>query len=505
MEVEVQQFQEAAILCPTCGIAFIPRAGNVCPTCVISRTDITVGITKEAVLNYCRFCTRYLRPPWVNAERESKELLSICLSKIKGLNRVKLVNASFIWTEPHSKRIKVKLTISKNINETTNMEQTFVVEFVEAWMQCDTCKKEFTPHTWGATVQVRQYAEHKKTFYLIEQLILKHNAHDKVLKVEEEEHGINFFYKNSIHAQKLVSFLTATFPTNVVQSKQLISHDESSNIFNYKYGFMVEIPKICRDDLIIIPKKFAKELGGVSEILLCLKVGQSLQFIDLASGKYIHMNHKQYFHYEKDIDLLPLKRYKSTFQVLDFTPTPKTDSKRTLHDVVLSSEKFDLIETKTHFSHLNIGYDVDCFDLRNINYTQELNEVRGLPEVIIVRKVKDVEYKRLLKLKRLRTEGVMVEEKKKRKNEEEEDLDEFIDEVIDDDDLKKDVNVFVSKEDVEKLGKEQQQKMMEDMQLCLMFDEMSLGQPEPNDYKNEQDKEIDELVSRMDKVTIEKE
>ena len=112
MEVEVQQFQEAAILCPTCGIAFIPRAGNVCPTCVISRTDITVGITKEAVLNYCRFCTRYLRPPWVNAERESKELLSICLSKIKGLNRVKLVNASFIWTEPHSKRIKVKLTIS---------------------------------------------------------------------------------------------------------------------------------------------------------------------------------------------------------------------------------------------------------------------------------------------------------------------------------------------------------------------------------------------------------
>lgn len=82
------------------------------------------------------------------------------------------------------------------------------------------------------------------------------------------------------------------------------------------------------------------------------------------------MHHKQYFHYEKDIELLPLKLYKSTFQVLDFTLTPKTDSKRNLHEAVLTSDKFELISTKTHFGHLNIGYDVECFDLRNINYTQ---------------------------------------------------------------------------------------------------------------------------------------
>jgi hypothetical protein len=49
------------------------------------------------------------------------------------------------------------------------------------------------------------------------------------------------------------------------------------------------------------------------------------------------MNPQQYFHYEKDMELLPLKRYKSNFQVLDFIPTPKTDSKKTLHEVVLSS------------------------------------------------------------------------------------------------------------------------------------------------------------------------
>ena len=181
------------------------------------------------------------------------------------------------------------------------MEQSFVVEFVEVWMQCDTCKKEFTPHTWGAVVQVRQYVEHMKTFYLIEQLILKHNAHDKVLKVEEEENGVNFFYKNHVHAQRLIAFLSSTLPTKVVQSKQLISHDESSNIFNYKYGFMVELPKVCRDDLVFISKKLATELGGTSQLLLCLRVGRNMYLIDLASGKHILMNPQQYFHHEKDI------------------------------------------------------------------------------------------------------------------------------------------------------------------------------------------------------------
>lgn len=50
-----------------------------------------------------------MQPPeeWVSAALESRELLSICLKKLKGLNRVKLVDAGFVWTEPHSKRLKV--------------------------------------------------------------------------------------------------------------------------------------------------------------------------------------------------------------------------------------------------------------------------------------------------------------------------------------------------------------------------------------------------------------
>jgi nonsense-mediated mRNA decay protein 3 len=68
-------------------------------------------------LSFCRNCERFFSPPtaWIRAEPESRELLSICLKKLKGLNRVRLVDAGFIWTEPHSKRLKVKLTVQKEV------------------------------------------------------------------------------------------------------------------------------------------------------------------------------------------------------------------------------------------------------------------------------------------------------------------------------------------------------------------------------------------------------
>ena len=64
-----------------------------------------------------KFSYRYLQPPsgWVSCSLESRELLGLCLKKLKGLNKVRLVDASFIWTEPHSKRLKVKLTVQKEV------------------------------------------------------------------------------------------------------------------------------------------------------------------------------------------------------------------------------------------------------------------------------------------------------------------------------------------------------------------------------------------------------
>ena len=56
---------------------------------------------------------RYLNPPnfWVVCSLESRELMALCLKRLKNLSKVKLIDANFVWTEPHSKRLKVNFRI----------------------------------------------------------------------------------------------------------------------------------------------------------------------------------------------------------------------------------------------------------------------------------------------------------------------------------------------------------------------------------------------------------
>ena len=113
--VDPSLLQAANIRCCICGVMTAANAANTCINCLKSQIDITEGIPKSLVLHHCRDCNRYQRPPWTLCELESAELLALCLKNIKGLKRVKLLDASFIWTEPHSRRIKVKLTVQKEV------------------------------------------------------------------------------------------------------------------------------------------------------------------------------------------------------------------------------------------------------------------------------------------------------------------------------------------------------------------------------------------------------
>lgn len=91
---------------------------GICVACLRNTVDITESVPKQATVNYCKGCNRYLSPPatWLLADLESRELLAICLRKLKGLKEVRLVDAGFVWTEPHSKRLRIKLTVQKEVS-----------------------------------------------------------------------------------------------------------------------------------------------------------------------------------------------------------------------------------------------------------------------------------------------------------------------------------------------------------------------------------------------------
>lgn len=64
------------------------------------------------------------------------------------------------------------------------------------------------------------------------------------------------------------------------KSSQLVSHDPKSNIYNYKYTFSVEIPPICKEDLVCLPKKLANQLGSISQLVLVHKITNQIHLID---------------------------------------------------------------------------------------------------------------------------------------------------------------------------------------------------------------------------------
>ncbi|KAL8699961.1 MAG: hypothetical protein Q9201_005710 [Fulgogasparrea decipioides] len=274
----------ATILCYECGVPIdgTTSAGALCNDCVKLTVDIAQGIQREATLHTCRDCERWLQPPnqWVTATPESRELLALCLRKLRGLSKVRIIDASFIWTEPHSRRIKVKISLQQEAFQGTILQQTFEVEYVVANNQCPDCAKSFTANVWRAVVQVRQKVPHKRTFLYLEQLILKHSAHKETINIKETKDGLDFFYSQRNHAEKFVDFLTSVAPVRTKRSQELISMDIHTSSKSYKFTFSVELVPICKDDLVCLPIKLATQVGNIAPLTLCYRVGTSVNLID---------------------------------------------------------------------------------------------------------------------------------------------------------------------------------------------------------------------------------
>lgn len=136
-------------------------------------------------------------------------------------------------------------------------------------------------------MQVRQKVLHKRTFFWLEQLILKHSAHRDTSNIKESKDGIDFYYTNRSHALKMLNFLESVVPIRWECSEQLISTDIHTSTSNYKFNYSVEIVPLCKDDLVCLPTRVARNLGDISPICVVTRVGSTIQICDPNSLKGI--------------------------------------------------------------------------------------------------------------------------------------------------------------------------------------------------------------------------
>ena len=398
----IQHHQAATILCCNCGapIDGTVSAGALCYDCIKLTIDITEGIQREGSLHTCRDCERWLSPPsqWVTAALESRELLALCLRKLRGLNKIRIIDANFIWTEPHSKRIKLKITVQQEAFEGTILQQTFEVEYVVASQQCPDCAKSFTANVWRASVQVRQKVPHKRTFLYLEQLILKHSAHKDTINIKEVKDGLDFFFSQRNQAEKFVDFLTSVAPVKLKKSQELISMDIHTSTKSYKFTFSCELIPICKDDLVALPTKLAKQIGNISPLTLCYRVGTSINLLDPRTLQTADLPANVYWRspFKSLADVSELVE----FVVLDIEPLGSQTGRHILAEATIARAA-DLgvndttYYTRTHLGGiLHAGDSVLGYHITRTNFNNPQFEVlensdsqaSQIPDVVLVKK-----------------------------------------------------------------------------------------------------------------------
>ncbi|WZZ29821.1 hypothetical protein YC2023_013222 [Brassica napus] len=395
-----------SVVCCKCGVPMPPNAANMCVNCLRSEVDITEGLQKSIQIFYCPECGCYLQPPktWIKAQWESRDLLSFCIKRLKNLNKVRLKNAEFVWTEPHSKRIKLKLTVQAEVLNGAVLEQSYPVEYTVRDNLCESCSRfQANPDQWVASVQLRQHVSHRRSFFYLEQLILRHDAASRAVRIKQVHQGIDFFFGNKSHADSFVDFLSKVVPIEYRQDKQLVSHDVKSSLYNHKYTYSVKICPICREDLICLPSKVSSSLGNLGPLVVCTKVSDRITLLDPRTLRCAFLDASQYWRsgFRSALTSRQLVKY-SVFYVEPPVGEATVGGQKYALSYVHIARESDIgkmLTVQTHLGHiLKTGDQALGYDIYGANVNDdEMAEYRlhgRLPEAILIKKCYDKERER---------------------------------------------------------------------------------------------------------------
>mmetsp|Transcript_25070 Transcript_25070/g.46053 ORF Transcript_25070/g.46053 Transcript_25070/m.46053 type:complete len:628 (-) Transcript_25070:4-1887(-) len=400
------------VLCCLCGVEITgPSHGARCAQCLQREVDITEGISRREHIEKCGTCGRYQKPPWVQCEPESRDLLALCLRHVRGITREhRLVDAGFIWTEPHSKELKVKLVLQKEAMAGVLVQQNLVVEIRVNDLQCPDCKKAFTKHTWESSVQVRQRAERRRTLMNLERLIIQNGAHQNLIGLEHTKEGVDFFFKRQHDAQAFVTFVKACAVVKHQDSKHLVSHNQNNNSYRFKRTTCVEVCPVCRDDLVFLPAKMAQALGGLPRLMVCTKATSVIGLVDPASMRCVEVTASEYW--KRPCSVAAPQTRLTDFIVLDVIADeaaegkadgrPRSDTEMKVRDRIHACEveiarvadfghNDERLIVRSHLGDvLHPGEVAQGYDLRTLNLAVGEDELGDGPplEVYLVRRKK---------------------------------------------------------------------------------------------------------------------
>lgn len=444
----------ATILCCDCGTSIAPNPYYRCDLCINKVYDISEVIQREVTILQCKGCERFLDPPstWMYAELGSKGLLAFCLKRIKGLEKFTLIGSEFLFTEAHSKRLKLAVSIQRQLEEGPKLNQSFVVDFTIGNQFCQDCHRVEAKDFWKAVVQVRQKVQHRRSLFYLEQVLLKNGIANKRSNYKDISTGVDFYFDTDSEARKVVDFISNAIVSRNSVSKKLISHDCKSNIYNNKYSHSIELAPICKDNLVCLTPSQARSMGGISQLCLVLRVAKNILLIDPNTAQTAEVGSLAYYknpfvpiYFGKNLTKYIVME-KEDAVVHRFSGQGSLSRKHTVADLWVQRVE-DLGSEKKAFcrSHLGdildigdqvMGYDICSSNINNDEF-DKLKEHK-IPDVVLVKKYygsKTLRNRRrrwrIRTLRKAETESTVDKE-----------FEDFLDDLEEDPTLRKNVNIY---------------------------------------------------------------
>jgi nonsense-mediated mRNA decay protein 3 len=97
--------------------------------------------------------------------------------------------------------------------------------------------------------------------------------------------GIDFYYKEKNQALRFIDFLENVVPIKTKYSRKLVSADKQANTAEFKHNYLVEIARICKDDLVLLPKDLAAKQSNISPVVLAKRISAGIAFLDPLTGE----------------------------------------------------------------------------------------------------------------------------------------------------------------------------------------------------------------------------
>ncbi|KAE8773239.1 Nonsense-mediated mRNA decay protein 3 [Hordeum vulgare] len=361
-------------LCCLCGVAMPPNAANMCAPCLRARVDVTEGAPRHAAVVHCPSCSSYLEPPrrWTRAAPESAELLQLLLRRVqRPLQRlgVSLSAAEFVFTEPHSKRLMLRLRLRREVLPGCGvaLERDHAVEFTVHDRLCNSCSRaraDPEQDQWCAVVQLRQRAAHRRTLLHLEHRLAALGAAGSATRVDVTgAGGIDFFFASRSQAASLVALIASLAPARV--ATRVARHQE---------------------------QHASRALGGLGPLVLCVRVTDTLALLDASTHRIVNLGMKEYDRHR--LEPVLTSRQLVEYVVLDVDTSPATTAARfgyrtAYAQVVRASElgRSDaMVTVRTHLGHiLGPGDRALGYDLRGANTLGV--DSHCLPDAVLVKKM----------------------------------------------------------------------------------------------------------------------